>query len=377
MRMESLMVKAIRQLIRQAVCSTRSPQWLASPAYAERFHAPWHQIYGTMPNRRSPAVQYGPSQVDLQSRLDPEFPATGVLLLQGARLYGQSGWLFSKEGYLLPDHSWYGRHVDEMTEIPRFLPHGDAIAGVGLSLVSDFAVKNYGHFLLDCLGRLALFEQAGFTLADVDYLFCPKPPSKTAQRLFEQLGLAGCTCIWADDNRGRILRTETLIAPTFPGTRRNYPRWLPRFLQQKLLPSPPTPSRRLYISRAGCRRNVANEAEIVAILKKYDFEIYDPSRQDNQPHDFAEAAIIVGPHGSGLADLVFCQRGTTVLELLPSDHLYPYYYTLSDAAGLAYGYLLGDSTRQRRLGAWGPSKYDFSINAAEFESALAQIIRAS
>jgi hypothetical protein len=194
--MESLMVKAIRQLIRQAVCSTRSPQWLASPAYAERFHAPWHQIYGTMPNRRSPAVQYGPSQVDLQSRLDPEFPATGVLLLQGARLYGQSGWLFSKEGYLLPDHSWYGRHVDEMTEIPRFLPHGDAIAGVGLSLVSDFAVKNYGHFLLDCLGRLALFEQAGFTLADVDYLFCPKPPSKTAQRLFEQLGLAGCTCIW-------------------------------------------------------------------------------------------------------------------------------------------------------------------------------------
>jgi hypothetical protein len=66
-----------------------------------------------------------------------------------------------------------------------------------------------------------------------------------------------------------------------------------------------------------------------------------------------------------------------VLELLPSDHLYPYYYTLSDAAGLTYGYLLGDSTRQRRLGAWGPSKYDFSINAAEFESALAQIIRAS
>lgn len=368
------MGKAIRQLIRQTVRFTRAPRWLPSPAYAAGFDAQWYQTDAARLNRRSPAMQYGPNRVDLQSRLDPEFPAAGVLVLQGALLYGQSGWLFSKEGYLLPDHSWYGRHVNEMTEIPRFLHRGDAIAGVGLALASDFAVNSYGHFLLDCLSRLALFYQAGFTLADVDYLFCPKPPSKTAQRFFEQLGLAGRTCIWADDNRERVIRTETLIAPTFPGTRRNYPSWLPAFLQQKLLSSSPTPSRRLYISRAGCRRNVANEAAIVAILKKYNFEIYDPAQHANQPHDFAEAAIIVGPHGGGLADLAFCQPGTVVLELLPSDHLYPYYYTLADAAGLAYGYLLGESTHQRRQGAWGPSAYDFSINEAEFERALAQSI---
>lgn len=369
------MGNALRQLIRQTVRFTRSPRWLPSPAYAERFDAPWQQLYEPMPNQRSPAVQYGSIHVDLHSRLDPEFPAAGVLVLQGARLYGQSGWLFSKEGYLLPDHSWYGRHVNEMAEIPRFLPRGDTIAGVGLSLASDFAVKSYGHFLLDCLGRLALFEGVGFTLADVDYLFCPKPPSKTAQRLFEQLGLAGCNCIWADDNRGRGIRTETLIAPTFPGTRRNYPRWLPAFLQQTLLPSPPTPSRRLYISRTGYQRNVANEAEIVAILRKYDFEIYDPAQHENQPHDFAEAAVIVGPHGGGLADLAFCQPGTAVLELLPSDHLHPYFYTLADAGGLAYGYLLGHSIQQRHPDAWGPSESDFYIDEEEFEHALTQTIR--
>jgi len=352
-----------------------SPKWYTSPQYAIKFNAKWYKVYKQMPIRLPPPVYYGSIVADLQRRLDPEFPEAGVLELSSALLYGKAGWIFSKEGYLLPDHTWYGRHVNEMRRVPRFLARGKRIGGVCLSLASDFAVDSYGHFLLDCISRIELFNKAGFKLSDVDHIFCPKPPSKTAQRLFDQLGISGSKCIWANGNKDSVIHAETLLAPTFPGTRRNYPKWLPAFIQREFLPSPPSPSRRLYISRAGCRRNVVNEEAITRILIKHDFEIYDPVQHENQPYDFAESAIIAGPHGGGLSDLAFCQPSTKVLELIPTDHVYPYYYTLSAAAGLEYGCLVCPSTHERGQDARGPSSYNFYVNEDEFDSALSQLTR--
>jgi len=359
--------------VRRTVLYDKSPKWLTSPEYAEKFNAKWHKVYEPTPNSRPPVVYCGTLVADLQRRIDPEFPEAGVLELTNALIYGKAGWIFSKEGYLLPDHSWYGRHVNEMRAVPRFLPRGKRrLEGVCLSIASDFAFNNYAHFLLDSISRLELFKKAGFKLSDADHIFCPKPPSKTAQRLFDQLGIPVSKCIWANGNKNAV-HAETLLAPTFPGTRRNYPKWLPAFIQQEFLPSPPPPSRRLYISRAGCRRNVVNEEAIIRLLIQRGFEIYDPAQHTNQPYDFAESAIIVGPHGGGLANLAFCHSGTKVLELIPADHVYPYYYTLSDAAGLEYRCLVCPSTQERGQDAWGPSPYNFYVNEDEFDRALGQI----
>lgn len=359
--------------VRKAFLLNYSPKWLTSPEYAKKNKAKWHKVYEKMPNRRPTPVNYGSIVVDLQRKLDLEFPEAGLLELNNALLYNSAGWVFTKEGYLLPDHSWFGRHVNTMGGVPRFLPKGRRLQGVCLSLASDHC-GNYGHFLLDCISRLDLFNKAGFKLSEVDYIFCPKPPSKNAKRLFDKLGIPSKKCIWTFQNRASVIRVSTLLAPTFPGTRRNYPKWVPKFLQQEFLPSPTfSPSRRLYISRTGCRRNLVNEEAINRLLIKYNFEIYNPTQHENPPEDFAEAAIIVGPHGSGLADLAFCQPGTKVLELVPTDHVYPYFYTLSDAADLEYGYLAGQSTHERGQDAWGPSPYNFYVNEDELEAALVEI----
>src|SRR5687768_3689108 len=116
-------------------------KWLPSPTYAERCKAKWHAVYPQAPNIRPPAVCLGSLSADLQRRLDPVFPEAGVLELQDAIVYGEPGWIFTKEGYLLPDHSWYGRHIDEM-QVPALLPEAKLREGVCLSLLSDFAVGN-------------------------------------------------------------------------------------------------------------------------------------------------------------------------------------------------------------------------------------------
>ncbi|MGA2504909.1 MAG: glycosyltransferase family 61 protein [Anaerolineales bacterium] len=348
----------------------RSPKWLNSPEYAKIFNAKWHKVFEQMPTKHSPVVYYGALMADLQRRLDTEFPELGVLELNNALLYGKSGWIFSKEGYLLPDHSWYGKHVDEIKKVPRFLPKGKHVEGVCLSLVSDFG-HVYGHFVLDCLPRLELFNKAGFKLTEVDHIICWKPPPGNARRLFENLDIPSNKFIWVDSMTA--IRVDTLLAPSFPGTRRNYPKWVPEFLKQKFTPSPPAPNRRIYIFRTGNSRIPVNQEAVNRILFRHGFEIYNPSDHVDSHIDFSEAKFVVGVHGSGLTGLAFCQPGTKVLELIPTDHAYPYYYTLSNAAGLDYGCLVCRSTNERGPDAWGPSPYNFYVNENEFDDALARI----
>jgi capsular polysaccharide biosynthesis protein len=80
--------------------------------------------------------------------------------------------------------------------------------------------------------------------------------------------------------------------------------------------------RRLLVSRAdaGIRR-IVNEPDLMQALSWLDFELVQltPMSVEEQAMLFAEAEIVVGPHGAGFANLCFCQKGTRVLEFVPSS----------------------------------------------------------
>ena len=94
----------------------------------------------------------------------------------------------------------------------------------------------------------------------------------------------------------------------------------------------------------------------------------------NTPSRFAEAEVVIGAHGAALANLAFCQPGTKVFELMPSDHVFPHWYTLSAAADLNYNLIIGKSEKERQLPKFGPSPYDFFIDPIIFEKALTELI---
>jgi capsular polysaccharide biosynthesis protein len=117
---------------------------------------------------------------------------------------------------------------------------------------------------------------------------------------------------------------------------------------------------------------VANEAELLPVLERHGLEVYDPSAHEGQPQDFARAELVAGPHGAALSNLAFCAPGTGVLEIVPSDHRYPHYYTLSCAAGLRYGCLQAPSTAERAA-AGGPSPYECVVDPAALDAALERL----
>jgi capsular polysaccharide biosynthesis protein len=266
---------------------------------------------------------------------------------------------------LVSDTSWYGDQA-HIGLLPRAFSRAVHLRGTCLSLASDFANGNYGHYLLDCLPRLELFKRAGGDLAAVEHFFIPKPPSRSAQRLVEAMSIPPTKCVWAEDSSW--VTADMLVATSFPGLKRNYPNWLPASLQQYSTSLPPSGTR-VYIPRTGVRKAI-NEDELIAVAAEFGFEVYDYERCADEPSFFSSVSAVVGPHGAGMTNLAFCRPGTKVLELIPSDHVHPYFYTLAESAKLDYHCLMGESQGTRPSGAFGPSPFDFAVDTSEFRAAL-------
>ncbi len=227
---------------------------LKSQEYVRRFSGRWHQVYGRTTVDRKPPIRYGQRVADFEWMLESAFPDFGVLELENGYLVGRHGWVVSREGYLLPDHSWDGAHVSDM-EIPNRSYTIVKLKGVCLSLASDWASYTYGHFLLHGLSRLDLFRRAGFALSDVDYFYLGAP-DEHSRRMLVKLGVPPEKWIIATNDIA--VQADVVLAASFPGTRWNYPSWAVDFLRRTFAPSPVTPELRLYIPRTTTRR-IINE----------------------------------------------------------------------------------------------------------------------
>lgn len=343
--------------------------------YALRRPATWHAVYASSPCARTPPHRYGSIAVDFAPRVVGDFPEIGVLELPRATLATVAGWVQGEDGSIFSDTSWFGSEL----VIPP-VPHPDRLKrrrlrGICVSIASEWGSLNYGHFLLDCLSRLHLFAQAGFTIDQIDHVYLPPPPSAGAAAIVSRL-IPEAKCVWATNDT--LTDVDTLVVSSFPGLRRNYPAWVPTYLRACCLDGPPPPSspdRRLYVRRQSRQRNLLNDAAIARILESRGFEIYDHARVRDEPDYFARAACVIGPHDAGLANLAFCTPGTRVIELVPTDHVYPYYFTLAESAGLHYGYLAGHSTARRPEGVWGPSPFDFQIDTGECRTAAEELLQ--
>jgi capsular polysaccharide biosynthesis protein len=82
---------------------------------------------------------------------------------------------------------------------------------------------------------------------------------------------------------------------------------------------------------------------VLNALSRFDFEVVDPGRMSvvQQIRAFAQAELIVAPHGAALANLAFASPGAAVIELLAPDFVQGCYWKLADCVpGLRYRYLI-------------------------------------
>jgi capsular polysaccharide biosynthesis protein len=211
-----------------------------------------------------------------------------------------------------------------------------------LSLVYAVGAENWYHWLVENLGRLA-------TAAVIDRfaevrLILPRRVSQTQRDSLAALGIGPERTVIHD---GRVWQCDELYLPSFGAVRgsvRPEPlQWLRPLLQAGLGLDPAgSGGGRLYVSRRDARwRRLVNEDEIVPELLRLGFEVVslDGRSLAEQAVLFHDAAVIVAPHGAGLANILFSRPGTLLIELLAEragGSLLRVYHTLAAQLGIRY-----------------------------------------
>ena len=345
--------------------------WISYENYCQQ-EGRWHLVYPSLSCdwNRTKTHNWGKKSFDFTKNMRSHIPETGVIEIPKGQVMDIQGYTFTSNNVFLPDLS-YHRNRLESAHLPRQKYPIEPVTGTCFSLMTN-ASNNYCHFLLDSLTRLHLFEKAGFSLDEVDWILVHKPMSENAWNIFRQLGIDESKCIWSERQRG--IQPDLLIATTHPGLQAHYPRWVVDFMQQRVQLKPSQPQRRLYIPRKTGTRKIANEPELYPLLEEYGFELYNLDEEPNQPQVFHEAAIIVAPHGAALTNLVFCQPGTKVLELMSLGHLRSYFFALCQVNALEHHYLVGPTTQPLRKNP-GLCKFDFTVDLSLLRKALDYLVK--
>lgn len=289
--------------------------------------------------------------------------------MPNAYIFSDEDLIFTKNRRILISHTLYFNHAFNLTTSQNRLKRLYSYIKVFmkwvrfyLSLINakyinaSVAViywgENIGHFNAEHCGNL---HQILASKVAVDYFILPQ--ETTFHRfMIERLQIPRDKILSPKPNR--LLRVKNLIVPTL------YPRWEAVDYRDKtswasnfpftpfvysmhdfLVPKT-SPKRKIFLKRPqDSNRNIKNAPEVEAIFAEFGYEIILPDLlgMDGEVEMFNNAKIIASLQGSGLANVLFMQKGAIVFEIYPSFWNDPFLRILSVGRGLKYFYMVCES----------------------------------
>lgn len=327
----------------------------------------WRSVFPATPCRYP--LPCGPEA--LTSRLwKSDWPELGVAVLPNGRVLNGEGWPIGEKDTLLIDLATGLERPEYSSYLMTRCAMDSTRAGRALNLGTVFGGDNYCHFLLEALPRLELFWRAGFTFADVDWILVPSFQGSSRDLFLRALGLPQEKVIYLQNRRQYQFRE--LLQPAFPGRETYSAPWVAEFYRERLLKPQGIPQQRklrLYVARSV--RGLINDAELWGGLQTRGFVRLEPTTWDDNVRTFAAADLIVGPHGAGLSNVIFAPSGGQLIEIVPGDRPFPFFYSAASSAGLSYHGILTSAVtpigrEYRRL----PSEEPYSVNVPEVLAAV-------
>tara|TARA_B100001123_G_scaffold306798_1_gene342812 strand:+ start:2822 stop:3949 length:1128 start_codon:yes stop_codon:yes gene_type:complete len=205
--------------------------------------------------------------------------------------------------------------------------------GSVLSLLTGGAGNNnYWHWLFDVLPRFGLCEKSK-KLKHIDYFLLPSISENFQRESLDCLNIYETKRISSE--KFRHIKAKQLIVTDHPvmisgnATRdiQNVPGWICKWLKKNLLNKSITTGtktkNKIYIdrnienSKYQPQRRIINEEEIKEYLKKNNFIIAKLHQMNfvDQMKLFYNAKCVVGLHGGGFGNVVFCKPKTKIVEL--------------------------------------------------------------
>ncbi|HAN72877.1 MAG TPA: hypothetical protein DCQ63_00190, partial [Planktothrix sp. UBA8402] len=230
----------------------------------------------------------------------------------------------------------------------------------------------YFHWMYDVLPGFHLIQKSGVDLDNIDYFVINANSSSYQNKTLEKLGIPASKIIVSTNYPHIQARKVIIPSPSFMYKNVVASQWICDFLRAAFIPQnivDISPHRRIYISREKASyRKVINQDELFQYLKPLNFEcvVLESLTFSEQVELMATASVIIGPHGAGLSNIVFCPPGTKIVELFNLDYVPPYYRVISNICQLEHYYLIGEIVEDKTAENLTPSgRLDMRINLDE------------
>lgn len=296
---------------------------------------------------------------------NPRFVAT----LEGARASRIS--VISPEGCLIwpLSFAWnVSPHKHPLLTSPVLGP-AMKLSGKCLFLSTD-AASNYWHWLTDVLQKLKVTDDAGMDVASFDWILVNSKARRFQQESLSLLGIPLEKIVETDVHTH--VHAEHLVVPSWSEQSGIYDHEDLEWLRKRLIKRDRFGSRtfpkRFIISRAKAKNRVLlNEPELADALRSAAFvpvELEALSLSE-QIQLFAGAEALMGPHGAGFANIMFCDQGTKVVEFVNPNFAHQMFYYMASVLGLDYRYLVATASENS-----DPQKQDLQVDVELVKEAV-------
>tara|TARA_Y100000992_G_C21223831_1_gene471873 strand:- start:65 stop:1159 length:1095 start_codon:yes stop_codon:yes gene_type:complete len=209
---------------------------------------------------------------------------------------------------------------------------------------------NYYHWLFDVLPRLEILKEK-INLKNVDYFLFPRIDLRFQKETLDLLNIPSSKRLSSQSLRH--FYADQIIAVDHPcfilndpsKDPENTPDWIINFYKNDIKSKIDLKQKfkKIFIDREDSRSNIKdlrkiiNDKEVKEFLVSRGFEPVKLSSYSfiDQISIFHSAEIIVGLHGAGFSNLLFCKPDTRVIEIKPS-HFGNMYQKLGEKVGVNY-----------------------------------------
>jgi capsular polysaccharide biosynthesis protein len=285
-----------------------------------------------------------------QFDLEHTVPELSVCRLPKGRVWGPTGAVITDDNVLLDDLSiaWHQEQKSK-SQHPifsnwRYHPV-HRLSGTVAVLTTDGADLYY-HWLFQLLPRIDLLERAGFGPDRIDHYVVNRAIHPYELDSLQRLGIRAEQIV--ETRVHPHVQAETLLAPSIPLHGSQFSKPLVDFVRTRLAGLPPAAEckrgqRRIYLTRHGAAyRHVFNEVQVRERVQARGFELVAPEELTfaEQIQLMTEAGVVLGPHGGGMSNTVFCAPGTRVGEIFAEEYVAPWFWFLASMTQVEYHYMI-------------------------------------
>jgi hypothetical protein len=278
-------------------------------------------------------------------------PEQRVYHLYNVRFWGHyGGTLITPLNQVLADISPDIWGIEKHSIFTKFrLPPCIEIKGKTVILSTPEAASNYWHWNFDLLPRFNLLLKSGVKLDSIDNFIINHTKQQYQLESFKELGIPEEKIICC--NSSSHFHIEYAIIPNLSPSEDGVHSWKKDYLRSFRFEKLENQKKvsKLYISRQRSQqRRLINEKEIESIITEQGFltiylEDYSIAEQRTL---FYNADCILGIHGAGFSNIIFCKEKTKIIEIFPPNYIQYYYWFVADMLDLDYGFIVSERQKE-------------------------------